>query len=209
MPTGTFHQNQLDVRCRVCGRKRDPGRTHKLVGDIVPELLSSFTVDVVEDVDDRHPRRICSTCFSYVRAATSHHGNRSPSTSIVPKKDWPQCTGDDCHLCHQWKEESKGGRPRKQKSTKRGRPSSAPESCAIASSSPVEDPSTQEPTCSMSDQAEKATGRIEQDPQMQSCSLSDILDAPVDKPMSSHNLTMFRNEPSGRMDGQQISQSSR
>ena len=87
MPTGTFHQNQLDVRCRVCGRKRDPGRTHKLVGDIVPELLSSFNVDVVEDVDDRHPRRICSTCFSYVRAATSDHGNRSPSTSIVPKRD--------------------------------------------------------------------------------------------------------------------------
>ena len=96
-----FHQCQVNAPCRICGRKRDPGRTHKLVAEIGSEIKSAFRIDVCSDAEGRHLTRICSTCLSVVRKASGVSADRSyvPQTSIVPQEDWPECGGEDCMLC--------------------------------------------------------------------------------------------------------------
>ena len=75
------------------------------------------------DAADRHPTKICTSCWTYVRRSTSAvPSSRLPETNIVQQSDWPLCRGDDCTLCARWKEEGQGGRRPKRKGGKRGRP---------------------------------------------------------------------------------------
>ena len=121
-----FHQQQLAVRCRVCGRKRDVGRTHKSVDGIAFELISVLGIDVRCDEVDRHPTKLCSGCWKFVQRRTSAGpSDRLPQTALQPQRsDWLRCAGDSCVLCCQWKLESRGGRGKKLKNI-RGRPAGA------------------------------------------------------------------------------------
>ena len=75
------------------------------------------------DAADRHPTKICTSCWTYVRRSTSAvPSSRLPETNIVPQSDWTLCRADDCTLCSRWKEEGQGGRRPKRKGGKRGRP---------------------------------------------------------------------------------------
>ena len=118
------HRCQLDVRCRVCGRKRDKGRSHKAAAGLEFEILSVFGVDVRQDDASRHPTKLCTTCSTFIKRATSAGPScRLPQTSIVPVLDWPDCPGEGCSLCREWEEEKKGGRPSKaKKAGRKGRP---------------------------------------------------------------------------------------
>ena len=123
--TRTFHQRQVAVRCRVCGRKRDQGRTHKSVSSIAFEIVSAFGVDVRQDDVDRHPTKVCTTCWNFIRKSCAYDGEgHAPQTSVVPQSEWPECS-DGCPLCERWHAESTAGRPRKPTTTKRGRPPSS------------------------------------------------------------------------------------
>ena len=125
MASEGFHRQQVDLRCRICGRKRDKGRTHKTVSDLAFELMSVFGVDVRADLVDRHPTRLCSRCWRHVQRSTSAGpSDHVPETVLVPVSNWPECGGESCGLCSQWKIENRGG-VRKKLPCKRGRPPGA------------------------------------------------------------------------------------
>ena len=118
-----FHRCQLELRCRVCGRKKDKAHSHKKVAGLEFEILSAFGVDTREDVADRHPSQLCSCCWKFVQQTCSAvPSSRVRETSVLPLANWPACQDDSCNLCEQWRKESKGGRPPKSTAGKRGRP---------------------------------------------------------------------------------------
>ena len=114
MASHEYHAKQLEARCRICERKRDVGRSHRKVESLAFELVSVFGVDTRADSADCHPTKLCSGCWKFVQRSTSAGpSSLLPQTSIVPVAEWPECCGDSCSLCTQWKKEGKCGRPRK------------------------------------------------------------------------------------------------
>ena len=129
MATFGYHNQQLSSRCRVCGRKRDAGRTHKSVEVIAFEVMCAFGVDVRSDTLDRHPTKLCSGCWKYIQRSTSAEpSDRLPETALVPVPDWPDCKADSCALCEEWRSERRRGRAKKNNTGKRGRPAGSGQS---------------------------------------------------------------------------------
>ena len=114
-----FHQRQLDIRVRVCGRRRDARRTCELVSNVIDALLTGF--DARQDSPSRHRTRLCSACWKYLeRSKTAERElRRSPQTSLGAVPNWPVCEDDSCELGREW--QFLTGRPRKRK-YKTGRP---------------------------------------------------------------------------------------
>ena len=118
-----FHLEQLQCRCRICGRKRGAGRQHQLVSAVAETILALLDIDTSLDDPSRHPTRLCRACWKFLErssAAEAHAAHTVRSLEVV--RDWPSCAGDSCQLCKRWHEERKGGRPRKLRSP--GRPRS-------------------------------------------------------------------------------------
>ena len=64
-----FHQKELRLRCRVCGR-RLVGKKNAPVDRYTDELLVTHNIDLREDNVDRHPRLLCSGCVTQPRQPT-------------------------------------------------------------------------------------------------------------------------------------------
>ena len=56
--TWTFHRRQVEVRCRICGEKLSAGRTQKTMSSIAFEISSAFGLDVSQDDEARHPKKV-------------------------------------------------------------------------------------------------------------------------------------------------------
>ncbi len=114
----SFHQKQLDLRCRVCGRQLDTGsKSHKLVSTVTDALLTFTGVDARRDSPSCHPSRLCSACWKFVERSSTAAAEESlrPLTSFEVAQKWPVCVEDSCELCEQWRSERTPGRPKKRK----------------------------------------------------------------------------------------------
>ena len=118
MESCRLHRAELEIRCRICGSKRDEGRSHRCVRGLEFQILSVFGVDTRQDDPSRHPEKLCSSCWKFVeRCVSADPSCRLPTTNIVPVSEWPECVGDSCVLCVKWKEQKRGGRPPRKKAT--------------------------------------------------------------------------------------------
>ena len=121
-----FHQKELALRYRGCGRRLPAGKTASSVLQFTDELLVTHSIDVREDRPTQHPSKLCSGCVMHLKRATSLETKQGGpvSAAVERQAQWPECTEDsDCELCVKWQHESKGGR-RKRSWWRRGRPTS-------------------------------------------------------------------------------------
>jgi len=91
-----------------------------------------YGIDVLEDQHDIHPRKICDTCYNYMkhsqRKASTNDGMMDFSGQFAFHKDkantfsdfWKPHS-DNCNVCHHFQEQMKAGPPQKQKHIGKGR----------------------------------------------------------------------------------------
>ena len=111
------HKVNINLRCRVCGRKATT-RKHSKSSDPCKSVLSSvYGLDVAMESGDIFPPDVCNSCFLALRRAK----NDSDSRPTMTISSWTPHS-DSCQVCL----EDHGGRPRKRK---RGRPSDDSNPC--------------------------------------------------------------------------------
>ena len=115
------HQRQLGRHCRVCGNK---GATMKACSDHEELLLEAFDIHTSRDSISVHPHNFCTACYQRGRRIIAAKCKGTPYTTNFSPAVWTPHTnteGSSCQVCDRFRQQSRGGRPRKVQSTQ-GRP---------------------------------------------------------------------------------------
>jgi hypothetical protein len=58
------HSQKLQLLCRVCGKKAEEKAISK--STLASDLKAVFNIDIIQDTDDVHPTKVCSSHASYI-----------------------------------------------------------------------------------------------------------------------------------------------
>ena len=115
-----FHEKELNRHCRVCvGVVENTHYAYTCHEETNKTLLQNFGIDVDKDQPNIHPKVFCLCC----RTKATQHSECTESTLTVFQ--WTPHTEPSCEVCCFFKEQKKGGRPKKERKN-RGRPRSPP-----------------------------------------------------------------------------------
>jgi hypothetical protein len=98
-----FHQGQLEKSCRVCGNRlrttKGKGRAFNCSAHM-PQLLQTFSVDVISDNKEIHPPQFCFSCFGIIRrkAAATKKGVPYTTPALHNTYTWTTHREGDCRV---------------------------------------------------------------------------------------------------------------
>ena len=111
-----FHKTELQRRCRVCACIIDVKKPSFCCQEDKNKLiLHKLGIDVSTDQLGVHPCRFCLSCHTKAKQFAD-----TINSSLV-LYEWKGHTDSGCEVCCYFKEQRKGGRPRKERKN-RGRP---------------------------------------------------------------------------------------
>ena len=94
-----FHQEQLAKHCRICGKrlckkiKQAPAYYYT---QFPADLLSTFGVDITQDLPTVHPIQFCYPCYSVTRRSEKARKTGLPYNHTTKTMDWVTHDGSDC-----------------------------------------------------------------------------------------------------------------
>ena len=116
----SFHQNELQKFCRVCGKLVSRNRVIFSCEQHKDIISKAFGVLVCEDKPEIHPTSLCHSCYNVLmrwKKATESGRQYQPSVEVF---SWKAHSQDQCTICQHFNSTSIGGRPKKKRNP--GRP---------------------------------------------------------------------------------------
>ena len=86
-----FHQQQLAKHCRICGKRlsklKKQAPTYQCT-QFQSDLLSTFAIDISNDLLTVHPTQFCNPCYSVTRRKEKAHKVGLPYTHSTRIMEW-------------------------------------------------------------------------------------------------------------------------
>ena len=96
-----FHQEQLEMSCRVCGNRlrtsRGKGRAFDCSTNAA-QLLETFSLDVRSDDRQTQPTQFCFSCYGVIRRKASAVKKGLPYTTAHNTFTWTLHKERDCSV---------------------------------------------------------------------------------------------------------------